>query len=132
MGSIQASMTSSRCDFLAAQLHLHDSTFPSPLLPQSRGLPTLCNECVAMQPYLAPPTPPNHLYICHVTHLSITTSVCCATSPSIIPSDSSVCQLTCPYVKLSVIIQTHPSVTQPVHQSVSRPIRQSHCQSVTQ
>ena len=27
-----------RSVFLAAQLHLHDSTFPRPLLPQSRGL----------------------------------------------------------------------------------------------
>ena len=26
-----------RCVFIAAQLHLHDSTFPRPLLPQSRG-----------------------------------------------------------------------------------------------
>ena len=33
-----------RCDFLAAQLHLCDSTFPRPLLPQSRGpLPSKMN-----------------------------------------------------------------------------------------
>ena len=30
-----------RSVFLAAQLHLHDSTFTRPLLPQSRGPPTL-------------------------------------------------------------------------------------------
>ena len=30
-----------RCDFLAAQLHLCDSTLPRPLLPRSRGPPTL-------------------------------------------------------------------------------------------
>ena len=30
-----------RSVFIAAQLHLHDSTFPRPLLPQSRGPPTL-------------------------------------------------------------------------------------------
>ena len=50
-----------RSIFLAAQLHLRDYTFDRPLLPQSRAPPTLQNECVALQPHLAPPTPPNRL-----------------------------------------------------------------------
>ena len=121
-----------RHDFLAAQLYLHDSTFPRPLLPQSRGPPTLQNECVALQPHLAPPTTPNHLYICRATHMSITMSVCHATSLSIIPPAPSVCPLTCPHIELSSVIWTHPSVAQPVHQSVNQPISQSHCLSITQ
>ena len=44
-----------RCDFLAAQLHLRDSTLPRPLLHQSRGPPTIRSEYVALQPHLAPP-----------------------------------------------------------------------------
>ena len=68
-----------RCVFLAAQLHLRDSTFPRPLLPQSRGHPTLRNEPVALQPHLAPPTPtdcldicmPVYTHICPSTHLSV-------------------------------------------------------------
>ena len=64
-----------RNDFLAAQLHLRDSTLPRPLLPQSRGPLTLRNECVALQPHLAPPTPPDCLYVYHMTHPSFTTSV---------------------------------------------------------
>ena len=80
-------LDTSRSVFLAAQLHLHDSTFARPLLPQSRGPPTLQNEPVDSLPHLAPPTPPEHLYACLHTHLSIDTSVCHVTSPSIIPSE---------------------------------------------
>ena len=119
-----------RRDFLAAQSHLHDSTLPGPLLHQSRGPPTLQNECVALQPYLAPPTPPDHLYICHMTRPSFTTSVCHATSPSVIPQPPQ--SVHCP-VHMShsqSVIRTHPSVAPPVHQSVNQPVRQSHCPSV--
>ena len=43
-----------RLDFLAAQLHLRDSTLPRPLLHRSRGPPTIRSEYVALQPHLAP------------------------------------------------------------------------------
>ena len=39
-----------RLDFLAAQLHLRDTTLPRPLLHQSRGPPTIRSEYVALQP----------------------------------------------------------------------------------
>ena len=47
-----------RLDFLAAQLHLRDSTLPRPLLHRSRGPPTIRSEYVALQPNLAPPPHP--------------------------------------------------------------------------
>ena len=105
-----------RHNFLAAQIHLCDSTFPRPLLPRSRGPPTLRNECIALQPHLAPPTLPGHLYVCHTT------------SPS-------VCQSTCKSVALSIHNMTSPSVI-PVHlsydKSVHHPINSSMTrQSVT-
>ena len=46
-----------RLDFLAAQLHLRDSTLARPLLHRSRGPPTIRSEYVALQPHLAPPPP---------------------------------------------------------------------------
>ena len=46
-----------RLDFLAAQLHLRDSTLPRPLLHRSRGPPTIRSEYVALQPHLATPPP---------------------------------------------------------------------------
>ena len=50
-------LDSPRRDFLAAQLHLRDSTLPRPLLHRSRGPPTIRNEYVALQPHLnTPPT----------------------------------------------------------------------------
>ena len=86
--------------------------------PNLEARPTLQNECVALQPYLASPTPPDRLYACPHQCLSINTSVCCTTSPSIIPS---VCK------------STHPSVTLSIHDMVSLsviPIRLSYTQSV--
>ena len=126
-----------RSVFLATQLHLCDSTFPRHLLPRSRGPPTLQCECVALQPHLAPPTPPDHLYVCGVTRPSITTSVCCATSPSIFPSDPSVSQSSCPYVELSVRHTdtsichiTSPSVCQLTCTSVALSVRDTASPSV--
>ena len=43
-----------RLDFLAAQLHLRDSTLPKPLLHRSSGPPTIRSEYVALQPHLVP------------------------------------------------------------------------------
>ena len=120
-----------RRDFIAAQLHLHDSTLPRPLLPQSRGPPpTISSVYEALQPHLAPP-PPDHLYICHMTRLSFTMSVCHVTSPSLIPTSPTVCLSPCQSVALSVhptaspsVLPAHPSFNQsihpPVHLSLTR------------
>ena len=121
-----------RSVFLAAQLYQHDSTFPRPLLPRSRGSPTLQNEPVALHPHLEPPTPPDRLYACLHTCPSTDTSICHTTSPSMIPS---VCQSTCPSVTLSVCDTACPFVI-PVHllydQSICHPINSSlTCQSIT-
>ena len=118
-----------RSVFIATQLHLHDSTFPRPLLPQFRGPPTLRNESVALQPHLAPPTPPDHLYACLHTHPSIDTSVCQVTSPSIILSDhmstsSSVIlpihHMTSPSI-LPICPSYEQSIHHPVHSSLTHP-----------
>ena len=90
------------------------STLPKPLLHQSRRPLTLQNEYVALQPHLAPPTPPKHLYVCIMTHPSFTMSVCCATSLSIIPTAPQ--SVHCPVhtSHSQSVIQTHLSVTPPI------------------
>ena len=124
-----------RHDFLAAQLHLRDSTLPRPLLHQSRGPPPIRSEYVAFQPHLAPSPPPDRLYICRTTRPSFNTTVCHATSPSIIPTAPTVCLSTRKAVTLSVhptdspsIIPTRPSYEQSVHPPVSLCMT---CQSAT-
>ena len=98
-----------RLDFLAAQLHLRDSTLPRPLLHRSRGPPTIRSEYVALQPHLAPPPPPpDRLYVCGTTSPSFNTSVCHVTHPSVIPTAPTVC----------------------LSSQVSRTVRPSHGQSV--
>ena len=100
-----------RLDFLAAQLHLRDTTLPRPLLHQSRGPPTIRSEYVALQPHLAPP--PHQivctLYVCRTNRPSFTTSVCRATSPSVIPTAPTVC------------LSPHKSVALSVHPPTVRP-----------
>ena len=98
-----------RLDFLAAQLHLRDSTLPRPLLHRSRRPPTIRSEYVALQPHLATP-PPTRLSV-HLSH------------------DQSALQ----HVSLSC----DPSVHHPYHPhslsltpQVSRTVRPSHRQSV--
>ena len=92
-----------RCDFLAAQLHLHDSTLPRPLLPQSRGPLTFRSEYVALQSHLT--SPPNSIVSTSVTR----------------PVRPSPCQ--------SVMQPVRPSSRQPPP-SVYQPISQSHCLSI--
>ena len=99
-----------RLDFLAAQLHLRDTTFPRPLLHQSRGPPTIRSEYVALQPHLVPPPPPNRLYVCRTTRPSFSTSVCRATSPSVLPTAPTVCLSPRKSVALSVHPPDSPSV----------------------
>ena len=66
-----------RRDFLAAQLHLRDSTLPRPLLHRSRGPPTVRSEYVALQPHLAPPP---HMIVC----TSVSRPVCPSTRQSVV------------------------------------------------
>ena len=121
-----------RLDFLAAQLHLRDTTLPRPLLHQSRGPPTIRSEYIALQPHLAPSPPPDRLYVCRTTGPSFTTSVCRATSPSVILTAPTVCLSPRKSVALSVhptdspsVIPARPSpepsVHPPVTPSMTRP-----------
>ena len=117
-----------RLDFLAAQLHLRDSTLPRPLLHQSRGPPTIRSEYVALQPHLAPLPPPDRLYVCRPNRPSFSTSVCRATSPSVIPTAPTVCLSPRQSVALSVHPTDSPSVipARPSHEpSVHPPITPS-------
>ena len=121
-----------RLDFLAAQLHLRDTTLPSPLLHQSRGPPTIRSEYVALQPHLDPSPPPNPLYVCCTHRPSFSTSVCHATSPSVLPTAPTVCLSPRKSVALSIhppdspsVIparpSSEPSVHPPVTPSMTRP-----------
>ena len=83
--------------------------------------------------FAAPPSPfppPDHLYVCHTTHPSFITSVCCATSPCIISPAPPVCLSTRTSVTLSIrTCHPHPSILQtvqsPSHQSCEPSIRPS-------
>ena len=118
-----------RRGYLTAQLHLHDSTLPRPLLHRSRGPPTLQNECVDLKPHLAPSALPNCLYICQKTNPSFIMSVCSVTSPSIILPAPIICLSTHESVALSICTMASPSVI-PVHlsyqQSIHPPISPGH------
>ena len=123
--------------FLAAQLHLRDSTLPRSLLSWSRGPPTLRNECVALQPNLDSPTPPDHLYVWHTTCPSITTSVCHATSLSVCHPASPISLSNDPspphHVHLSyghVLLLHNMSICLSINRYVSRTVCLYHCQSI--
>ena len=135
-----------RHDFLAAQFHLCDSTFPRPLLHRSRGPPSIRSEYVALQPHLAPsPHPivctsiarpicpsPCQSVMCPVRpssrqppppSLSITPSVSCLVHPSHRQSVR--------HPRLSVIRTIHPPTHHSVHDSsVCHPTSQSCATSV--
>ena len=72
-----------RHDFLAAQLHLRDSTLPRPLHHRSRGPPTLRSEYVALQPHLA--TPP-HPIVCTSVTQPVRPSTCQSVVQPVFPS----------------------------------------------
>ena len=91
-----------RLDYLAAQLHLRDSTLPRPLLHQSRGPPTIRSEYVALQPHLAPPPIRSSVRLSHEPSVLLHVSLSC---------DQSVCHPDSPTVCLS----PHKSVTLSVH-----------------
>ena len=117
-----------RCDFLAAQLHLRDSTLPRPLLHRSRGPPTLRSEYVALQPHLAP-TP--HPIVCTSVARHVRPSPRQPVARPIRPSSRQpppVCQPTRSSVALSVHPTVSPSVTPacPSHQqTVHHPVTPS-------
>ena len=121
-----------RRDCLAAQLHLHDSALPRPLLHRSRGPPTIRSEYVALQPHLAPPPTRSSVHLSHnpsilhhvslscdqsICHpdsahsLSVALSVRHPVSPSIIPTCPSYEQSVHPPITLSM---TRQSTTPPV------------------
>ena len=97
-----------RRDFLAAQLHLRDSTLPRPLLPRSRGPPTIQSEYVALQPHLAPPPTRSSVCLLHDP------SVLQHDSPSVIPTAPTVCLSTRKAVAQFVHPTDSPSVI-PAH-----------------
>ena len=92
-----------RLDFLAAQLHLRDTTLPRPLLHQSRGPPTIRSEYVALQPHLVTPPHPN---VC----TSVTRPVCPSTRPSVVrPVRTSSAPAVCLSPHKSVALSVHPT-----------------------
>ena len=97
-----------RLDFLAAHLHLRDSTLPRPLLHRSRGTPTIRSEFVALQPHLAPPPTQSSVRLSHEPSVLLHVSLSC---------DQSVRHPDSPH-SLSITPQ------------VSRTVRPSHRQSV--
>ena len=97
-----------RLDFLAAQLHLSDSTLLRPLLHRSRGPPSIRSEYVALQPHLAPPPTRSSVRLSHEPSVLLHVSLSC--DQSVIHPDS-------PH-SLSITLQ------------VSRTVRPCHRQSV--
>ena len=96
-----------RCDFLAAQLHLRDSTLPRTLLHRSRGPPTLRSEYVALQPHLAPPPPPrSSVRLLHNRSVLQRVSLLC--DPSVRHPDS---PTVCLSTRTSVALSLHPTVS---------------------
>ena len=114
-----------RLDFLAAQLHLRDTTLPRPLLHQSRGPPTIRSEYVALQPHLDPSPPPNRLYVCRTKSVLQHVRLLC---------DQSVRHPDSPH-SLSITPQVSRTVRPPSRHSIQdssfrRPTRQSCATSV--
>ena len=110
-----------RLDFLAAQLHIRDSTLPRHLLHRSRGPPTIRSEYVALQPHLDPSPPPNRMYVVRTNCPSFSTSVCRATSPSVLPTAPTVCLSP----RKSVALSVHPPTVRPSSPPVRHPNRPS-------
>ena len=100
-----------RLDFLAAQLHLHDSTLPRPLLHQSRGPPTIRSEYVALQPHLDPPPTRLSVRLSHDPSVLLHVSLSC---------DQSVRHPDSPH-SLSITLQVSCTVSPSHRQSVRHP-----------
>ena len=109
-----------RCDFLAAQLHLRDSTLPRPLLHRSRGPPTIRSEYVALQPHLAPPPTRSSVRLSH--DQSVLQHVHLSCDPSIRHPDSTHSLSITPQVSRTVrpshgqsVRHPHPSILRTIH-----------------
>ena len=102
-----------RLDFLAAQLHLRDSTLPRPLLHRSRGPPTIRSEHVALQPQLAPPPSRSSVRLSHAPSVLLHISLSCDQSVRH-PDSPTVCLSPHKSVALSVHPTDSPSVIPPV------------------
>ena len=114
-------MDTPRLDFLAAQLHLHDSTLPRPLLHRSRGPPTIRSEYVALQPHLAPP-PPTRSSVRLSHDQSVLQHVRLSCDPSVRHPDSPHSLSITPQVSRTVRPSHRQSVRHP-HPSVTRTVR---------
>ena len=133
-----------RLDFLAAQLHLRDTTLPRPLLHRSRGPPTIRSEYVALQPHLDPSPPRTSVRLSH--DQSVLQHVRLSCDPSVRHPDSLHSLSITPQVSRTVhpshrqsVRHPRPSVTQTVRppsrhsihdSSVRHPTRQSCATSV--
>ena len=94
----------------------------------SRNPSTIGSEYVALQPHLAHPPPPDRLYVYRTNRPSFSTSLCRATSPSVIPTAPTVCLSPRKSVALSVHPTDSPSVipARPSHEpSVHPPVTPS-------
>ena len=110
-----------RLDFLAAQLHLRDSTLPQPLLHRSRGPPSIRSEYVALQPHLAPPPPHrSSVRLSHEPSILLHVSLSC--DQSIRHSDSPHSLSITPQVSRTVRPSHRQSVRHP-RPSVTRTVR---------
>ena len=115
-----------RLDFLAAQLHLRDSTFPRPLLQRSRGTPTIRSEYVALQPHLAPPPTRSSVRLSHKPSVLLHVSLSC--NQSVRHPDSPHSLSITPQVSRTVRPSHRQSVRHPrpsVTQTVRPPSRHS-------
>ena len=109
-----------RLDFLAAQLHLRDSTLPRPLLHRSRGPPIIRSEYVALQPHLAPPPTQSSVRLSHEPSVLLHVSLSC--DPSVRHPDSTHSLSITPQVSRTVRPYHRQSVCHP-RPSVTRTVR---------
>ena len=92
-----------RRDFLAAQLHLRDSTPRRPLLHRFGGPPTIRSEYVALQPHLALPPTRSSVHLSHDTFVLQHDSLSC--DQSVPHPDSPTVRLS---TRKSVALSVHP------------------------
>ena len=116
-----------RLNFLAAQLHLRDTTLPRPLLHQSRGPPTIRSEYVALQPHLATPPTRSSVRLSHEPSVLLHVSLSC--DPSVRHPDSTHSLSITPQVSRTVSLSHRQSVRHP-RPSVTRTVRPPYRHSI--
>ena len=100
-----------RHDFLAAQLHLRDSTLPRLLLHQSRGPPTIRKSiCSFAAPHSPSPPPRSSVRLSHDPPVLLHVSLSCNQSVCP-PANPPVCLSPHKSVELSIHPTDHPSIT---------------------